>query len=88
MHARKALFPIATMCQVLGVSVSGYYAWARRPTSARALRDHRLRVFLVRTSFDASEGRYRSPRILRDLLEDGERGEPEARDPIDAGGRG
>ena len=72
MHARKALFPIATMCQVLGVSASGYYTWARRPTSAHARRDQRLRV-LVRTSFDASKGRYGSPRILRDLLEDGER---------------
>jgi hypothetical protein len=25
-HARKAMYPIATMCEVLGVSTAGYYA--------------------------------------------------------------
>jgi transposase InsO family protein len=56
------------MCQVLGVSTSGYYAWRDRPASARAQRDRRLKV-LVRTSFDASKQRYGSPRIHRDLVE-------------------
>jgi transposase InsO family protein len=56
------------MCQVLGVSASGYYAWCRRPESAHAQRDRQLRV-LVRTSFDASKQRYGSPRIHEDLLE-------------------
>jgi len=27
------------MCEVLGVSRSGYYAWARRPESARLVED-------------------------------------------------
>ena len=56
------------MCQVLGVSPSGYYAWCRRPASARAHRDRQLRV-LVRASFDASKHRYGSPRIHEDLRE-------------------
>jgi putative transposase len=56
------------MCQALGVSASGYYAWSRRPESAHAQRDRQLRV-LVRTSFDASKQRYGSPRIHEDLLE-------------------
>ena len=56
------------MCQVLAVSASGYYAWRRRPESAHAQRDRRLRV-LVRASFDASKQRYGSPRIYEDLLE-------------------
>lgn len=60
------------MCHVLGVSTSGYHRWARQVASAHAQRDRRLRV-LVRSSFDASKGRYGSPRILRDLREDGER---------------
>jgi len=62
------MFPIATMCQILGVSASGYHAWRRRPASAHAHRDVRLRV-LVRTSFDASKQRYGSPRIHADLRE-------------------
>jgi putative transposase len=66
------VFPIATMCQLLGVSASGYYAWSRRPTSAHARRDEQLRV-RIRASFEASKQRYGSPRIHRDLLEEGER---------------
>lgn len=67
-NARKAIFPIATMCRVLGVSCSGFYAWARRRESAHAQQDRRLRVF-IRASFEESEHRYGSPRIHRDLVE-------------------
>ena len=70
--AEKASFRISELCQALGVSPSGYYAWSTRPESAHAQRDRRLKA-LVRASFDASKGRYGSPRIHRDLLEDAER---------------
>jgi putative transposase len=60
------------MCQVLGVSTSGYYAWCRRPESPHAQRDRHLKV-LVRASFTASKQRYGSPRIHEDLLEQQER---------------
>jgi transposase InsO family protein len=50
------------------VTRGGFYAWQRRPESARATQDRRLKV-LVRTSFEESEHRYGSPRIFRDLLE-------------------
>ena len=56
------------MCQVLGMSTSGYYAWCRRSASAHAQRDRQLRV-LVRASFAASKQRYGSPRIHEDLIE-------------------
>jgi transposase InsO family protein len=56
------------MCQVLGVSPSGDYAWCQRPESAQAQRDRQLRV-LVRAAFDASKRRYGSPRIHEDVLE-------------------
>src|SRR5207247_1219402 len=71
-HARKAMFPIATMCQALGVSPSGYYAWSRRPESPHAQRDRHLRV-LVRASHEASKRRYGRPRVWKDLHEAGER---------------
>jgi len=53
------------------VSPSGYYAWCTRPESAHAQRDRRLKV-LVRASFESSKGRYGSPRIHKDLQEQGE----------------
>src|SRR5437667_6607140 len=56
------------MCQVLGMSASGYYAWCRRSESAHTQRDRQLRV-LVRASFEASKNRYGSPGIHEDLLE-------------------
>ena len=51
------------------MSASGYYAWCQRTDSAHAQRDRQLRV-LVRASFTASQQRYGSPRIHRDLRED------------------
>lgn len=69
--AEKASFRVSQLCRVLAVAPSGYYAWVRRPASARAQRDRRLKV-LVRASFDASRQRYGSPRIHRDLVEQDE----------------
>ena len=66
--AEKAEFPISTLCQVLQVSPSGFYASRGRPESTHAQTDRRLRV-LVRASFDESRQRYGSPRIHEDLIE-------------------
>jgi putative transposase len=60
---------ISELCRTLDVSPSGFYAWARRPESARRQRDRRLKV-LVRASFESSKRRYGSPRIHRDLREE------------------
>ncbi len=40
--AQKAEFPVDFMCQHLGVSRSGYYAWRERPESERHKADRIL----------------------------------------------
>jgi putative transposase len=69
--AEKATCPVATACEALGVSRPGYYAWRRRPESARARDDRRLAV-KVRESFQLGRTYYGSPRILKDLKADDE----------------
>lgn len=64
--ARAVAFPIALMCRVLGVSVSGFYAWRKRPEPERAKVDARLAVE-VAASHKRSRGRYGSPRVHADL---------------------
>ena len=35
-------YPVAPLCRVLGVSRSGYYAWLKRPPSAREMANRQL----------------------------------------------
>jgi putative transposase len=58
------------MCRVLDVSSSGYYAWRKRPASARAQADQRL-LRQIRTAHEASRGTYGAPRIHADLRDAG-----------------
>ena len=71
MRDHQADFPVATMCRVLGVSTSGYYAWVDRPPSAHAVRDAALLPQVV-ASHVRSDGTYGMPRIWEDLREAGE----------------
>jgi len=68
--AEKAHYPIRLMCRCLAVSRSGHYAWRTRPASARSQQDARLKVEIA-ASHAASRRTYGSPRILRDLREEG-----------------
>ena len=56
MSENRARFPIAVMCRVLGVSPSGYYAWVKRPASARAVMDDAL-IVEIRAAHTTSKGR-------------------------------
>jgi putative transposase len=66
MKAHQAAHSIPTMCRVLGVSASGYYAWVVRRPSRRAMKDAEL-LTQVRDFHRASRGTYGTPRIHRDL---------------------
>jgi transposase InsO family protein len=68
--AAKAEFPIQRMCAVLGVSQSGYFAWKGRPACRRQQEDMVLLAH-VRSAFALSHGTYGSPRMTRELQENG-----------------
>ena len=69
-HERESGSRVATMARVLGVSPSGYYAWRRRPPSARARADAELRA-RVQAIHGRSRGTYGAPRIHAELTEGG-----------------
>lgn len=70
MKANRAAYPVATMCRVLGVSASGFYAWLDRAPSARAQSDAQL-LERIRDIHKRSRQNYGRPRIHFELLEHG-----------------
>ncbi len=70
--AQKAHFPVDFMCQQLGVSRSGYYAWKERPESERHKADQALAEVVTRIHRD-SRGTYGSPRVHAELRARGQR---------------
>src|SRR3954452_11626783 len=67
---RRADYPVTILCDVLGVSPAGYYAWRARPESRRAAADREL-VEDIRRIHRDTRGRYRSPRIHVELKAQG-----------------
>jgi len=70
--AHRAEFRVTTMCRVLGVSTSGYYAWQSREQSQRAREDEALSERIVRIHRE-SRGTYGAPRIHAELQEQEQR---------------
>ncbi len=60
------------MCRVLGVSPSGYYAWANRAPSARSLANAAL-TKRIGEIHEGSRGTYGVPRVHFELAEEGTR---------------
>jgi putative transposase len=58
------------LCEALGVSRGGFYAWLSRPRSRRSRSDEELGA-KVRTSFLASDRTYGARRVWHDLLAEG-----------------
>ena len=68
--AKRAEVPIETACAVLDVSVSGFYAWKRRPASKRQS-DDMVMLAHIRSEFATSNETYGSPRMHAELKESG-----------------
>ena len=83
----KIEFPVQRLCDVLGVSQSGYFAWKNRPAEVlkvpaalaagiapevcRRQRDDMILLAHVRSAFAISNGTYGSPRMTRELQDSG-----------------
>ncbi|HZB70237.1 MAG TPA: IS3 family transposase [Sphingomicrobium sp.] len=64
--AKRAEHSVKTMCRVLGVSRSGFHAWAKREPSPRALEDERLTERIAEIH-RLNRKVYGSPRIHAEL---------------------
>ena len=62
--------PHATACRALGVSQAWFYKWRHGDTSCRRARREQLSIE-IRRLFAVHRGRYGSPRITADLVEEG-----------------
>ena len=71
MSEHRAVYRITTMCRVLDVSASGYYAWKQREPSAQARANEQL-LGRIRAIHAKSRETYGSPRVLAELREEGE----------------
>ena len=69
MAKHQSQFRLHSMCRVLRVYRSGYYAWKVQPQSKRTLADESVMASIKR-SFEDSQGIYGSPRIHCDLREE------------------
>lgn len=68
---QRAQHGISKLCRTLDVERSGFYAWLKQPVSNRELEDRRL-TQAIRHFYTESDGSYGSPRIFKDLREQGE----------------
>ena len=70
MKVNQADYPITTMCRLLGVSTSGYYAWVDRGPSTRDEANARL-LETINGIHQQSRRTYGAPRITAELREEG-----------------
>jgi putative transposase len=66
----RVIWPAGWLCEALGVSRGGFYAWLTRPRSARVRSNEELGA-KVRASFLASDRTYGARRVWHDMLADG-----------------
>jgi putative transposase len=69
-RANQADVSVRTMCRVLQVSSSGYYAWRERSPSKRAI-DNAVLSERIRAVHAASDATYGMPRVRAELIDQG-----------------
>src|SRR5437870_12977937 len=62
---------VRDLCQLLGVTRSGYYAWRSGRETDRERNNRKLRE-QIKEVFEAQRGRYGSPRITAELRRQGQ----------------
>ena len=67
----KGRWPVRLLCQALGVSPAGYYAWRKRPAGPQQQRRDAL-VVAIRAIHAEAKARYGSPRIHAELAARGQ----------------
>ena len=72
MSDHQAVYPAWTMCRLLGLSPSGYYAWRQRGPSRRSQKNTALTEEILETHV-RSDGTYGAPRIHAELRARGRR---------------
>jgi putative transposase len=65
-EAEAAQFPVSLLCRVVGVTRQGFYAWKRRPPSARELADRDLSE-RIKQIYSETEEIYGAARIYSEL---------------------
>ena len=66
----RSIWPVARLCEALGVSRSGFHTWLTRSPSRREREDEAISA-KVRASFIASARTYGARRVWRDVLAEG-----------------
>ena len=66
----RGVWPAGWMCEALGVSRGGFYAWLTRPRSRRSWSNEEL-AGKVRASFLASDRTYGARRVWHDVIAEG-----------------
>ncbi len=66
----RVVWPVDVLCDALGVSRSGFYAWGTRPESERGRTDREI-LRTIRASFELTDGTYGARRMLDDVRDAG-----------------
>ena len=68
--ANQAKYPVRSLCRVLKISPSGFYAWRDRPASQRPLADA-VMTERIRAIHAESDDSYGMPRVRAELIDQG-----------------
>ena len=66
MEGYRKDYPVSVLCETLGVSLSGYYAWKKRPMSKHEREDKQLAEH-IQEVYHSCRQVYGSPRIHAEL---------------------